>query len=285
MSLDKLLPSEMPLFDREQLLRQVLFAKVSEWLKCGKFYCHTLLEIREIVQDLAGVAKQRNDREDVPPDLMRVDYVSFSALSQVNLRECIEAALKYTGITERTGNDLFGAEAWLDVQAQVERTWRSGTPDKPASSPYELAGGAKVQATAPWATAFVREIVATLLAGRFFDITAFDKARTALETFSETSGIALVRPSAYDRHYAALRTQHCAHFDEMSTATIEAMPGAIMSTLGLDAANTDFLLGPGAHAEIVAALGARQASPSGEQQPETPSAVVHPRAWWRRVLR
>lgn len=225
-NLDQLMPSG-PVFDQESLNREILLRKLTEWVAGRRFYTSHLREMREIVNDIAGLSRDVSHAS-MPTELARLHCMEFESLSPVNLRECLHAALDYVGVTESTGVDLLGVDGWADLKDRVTKA--TGLPVESASPGDACAVPPSVN---KWEQATLAARFSSVFTSPRFYVNHVTDVADALQSFRSEHG--LPPHTAPATTIAVLRTLHCERFSEMAAEVRAGIKDAIWAVCGLDA--------------------------------------------------
>lgn len=217
-----------PIYDREAMLREVLAAKLFEWLESKKFHVVDLKAMRSIVHDIQGHPEPDPFVETVPADIDRLNWMGFETLSAVNLAESISAALTFVGITSATGIDLLGEQGWEKLLQKVAllTNTRNAGPVRPDALPLQTG-----QSMA-WAQLSLASLAREVFDGSFFNICLVDRLQAAMNDVRSSAGLS--RPDHDKMVYAALRALHCKRWHEMPTEVSQGIKDAVWQTCGID---------------------------------------------------
>lgn len=217
-----------PVYDREAMLREVLAAKLSEWLERKVFYVVDLKEMRSIVCDIQCITEP-SLMERAPPDIDRLNHMGFEILSAVNLAESISAALDFIGVTSTTGADLLGEQRWTEIQQKVAVLTRtSGSQAGP-----QTASISRASPSSSWAQLTLATLAHEVFDGPFFSICKVDQMESALKAVRRASGLPAHEHNEMTK--AALRALHCKHWHEEIAPDISAgIKDAIWQVCGID---------------------------------------------------
>jgi len=248
------------IFDREALLREVLSARVNDWLQKRYFFVIELENMRGIAHDILGISDVR--RSDARwPDIERLHCMPFDSLSPVNLRESLMRALEFVGITEKTGADLLGEDGWAAVRRSVEKICERS----PKAEETALALDSGGEGPTAWTQLALANIVVKLFDGDGrFDVRAADDLRNALDQVRKMLGIEASRPSRHSATRVTLDALHCKRYDEMDAGVRAGIKQAVWQVCGVSEVVGKIAFGE--HWERVKALDVVTPDPSPPSQ-------------------
>lgn len=242
----KLIPGfGAPVFDREAMLREVLAAKVNEWLNGRHFYVNDLATMREIAHDILGL-DEGEPRKALSPDLERLHCMAFETLTPVNLKECLHLSLKYIGITKLTGADVFGATAWAALQECVDSICSSSVNAEVNADPWSKG---ELPPFSDWEQHTLFTGMMGLFEKEYFDICIVSKLGEALNDIRRARGLPQHKYSETTA-YVVLSTLHCVKYSKMVERVRCGIKGAVWSVLDLDLQIGRFVFGDERWAQI-----------------------------------
>jgi len=221
------------IFDREYLLREILSARVSQWLRARRFYIDDLVEMRDIAHDIMGV-KTVGGRDRVPRDLERLHGMPFESLSTTSLRECVVRALGFVGINKMTGADLLGSEGWKSLRLRVQAIQsQSADVDKlMASQPMKMPESTSCKLLSPWAQLAMVDLITEIFEGALiFSIHPVERLAEALNSVRDIAGMA--RHESKGSTLTALKTLDFRFYDDMGANVKSGIKQAVWEVCGL----------------------------------------------------
>lgn len=296
-SIDKLVPTaDQLIYDQEEHTRQLLFLKLSKWIRSSYATTSELNALRSMALQLQGLndppsaivelleargsssewAKDHfRDRPKMSDVLAASHCVEFVDMGEVNRRQVIAEMLAYVGITNANELDILGESRAMKLKFLIEFcvTGQKETATQVNSAlDFELDNWGK--------SAIESQLMALLSGTGYFDITAFDRILRAVNSAIEQAGGVPVREEKI-REYAGLQALHCVDYTKMSDAVFVGLPAAILDGLGLSSGCGVALLGAEGWSKITAEYSRVSSSRVAVGHKQLPGPQVT--SWWQKI--
>lgn len=275
--LDQLLTPGAPIFDPENMTRELLFSRLTSLL--ARSYVDTLAleEIRALTLDLSG-AKKDDQRHRMPQKVQRLSCIDYVHLSKVNRQDALDTVMDYVGLTHQNGPELLGVTRWHEVQSLIDTKVAGQSKVTPL---FQATQEPEAETLSQEATPVAREWSQKAVALKVLDLLEestciglydIDRTRAAVNELRALHGMPAIGKSARDAGFQALGTMP---LKGMDPATHDSIPAAILDALALDTRSGPQIFGDSIWAEIVARF-ARGMTTGGRASKKASMADLHP---------
>lgn len=229
-----LLNASTPIFDPEDLTRQILYSRLRSWLLISYLETIGLEDIRRLVLDLSGQKVPGNRHRDAPEQIARMHCIHYEHLTPVNRREALRVSMFYVGLHDGNGPELLGAARWREVQqliqAKIDGLVVNGNVVAATPKKQEPSQEALLVARQWSRNAVANQVIALVDAKAVFSMWEMKRVRDALNTLRLSQDLDVHEESARDAGLEALTN---VPFDEMELLFHASLPAAILDALGL----------------------------------------------------
>lgn len=254
-NIDHLLPqSSQPIFDQEQMNREMLYLMLESWLKLSYFEVISLEKFKSLVVDIEGKPPLKKiSSSDRPETLNNLHCIKYAELSGVNCRAALQMAFDYIGLDARSGPDVLGLDPWNKLTGMIERKVNRDVIAQPPLSKDHLHDPIAPLAVDSIAQAWSQKAIAMRLKGVMtdtsFSVYELDNIRDCLIDLRTELGLPCVTASISGRE-SGLNALSRLPYAQMDPELRDDVPTAILEMMGLDDATGTLMLGTDTWSEV-----------------------------------